>query len=326
MTTYTIYAAAGDGDVRYFGSTDWADARAGGGTLNVGASGATITPGSRWDGSTFNVGQGFLPFDTSGVAGDIESATLSLYGTFVLGTTSFSVQARAHTWTDPLDATAFVAGDDLSGLTLLAQKAIGSLATGTYNDLTSEAAFTGAINQSGTTRIMLHDTLALNNTTPVDDSRFAFSATDTTGTTQDPKLTIVAVQNINLAIPSTAITLTAQAPKAATDTLVRSPAASFTLTGRAPTIQTTDGQVQVDGTSLTLTAHAPSLFIDRYLSIPQTSMTLASQTPTVSVLATLLDIPSTRMTLTAIAPVAAGALWNPTIPANTIWTPVPLAD
>lgn len=324
MTTYTIFSGAADGQVEAVDS-DYATARAGAG-LSVDTN---ITDGDIGQAPGFNLNVSYFGFDTSVVddAETVSSAVLSLYVASDNSTDDFTVQARLYDWGATLTSADWRDGTDMAGDTLLATVGTASISDGAYADFASEAAFVSAINKTGTTRLYVANANQAAGVAPTNSEKITVVHSDETGTSQDPRLVVITTpSDVTLSIPLGTLTLTALAPQAAVDRLVQIPAGLLALSGRVPTVQVIDGQVLIDSASLALSAFAPSLAIDRLQRIPLTSMTLAAQTPTVSVLATLLDIPSTRMTLTAIAPAAAGALWNPTIPANTIWTPVPLAD
>jgi hypothetical protein len=154
MTTVTLSEHASSG---YLSCSDgtYANARAGTGTLAVGAS------GQRWgqeETTTFFVYQTFAAFDTSGIPSSgysIATATLQMnWAASDLSSSNFIVEARSRTWlSGGLTTGDFVAGTSLAGLTLLASIDTSGIVG---NDLlTSEAVFTSSLNLSGNTEIII---------------------------------------------------------------------------------------------------------------------------------------------------------------------------
>jgi hypothetical protein len=159
-STFTLNPSAQSGWVSSSSAGGYALARAGG-SLQV-SPGATLVVGQVFlddgeGGFTWVCYESFLDFDTSGVTGSIVSATLSLGLNTDDSDTDFTVEARSRDWGASLTTADYVSGVLLDALTLLATlttSGIGS--TGAYKAMTeSGSALRAAINQSGTTRLML---------------------------------------------------------------------------------------------------------------------------------------------------------------------------
>jgi hypothetical protein len=198
MATYVIYADAADGWV-YSQNATYTTARSGG-TLAADNSGAVTAVGQRLATSVYYCHETFLSFDTSSVVGTPDSASLELYGysSDTDGVGGWTVNARAYDWGASLTTGDWIAGASLSGNALRATFASSSFATSAYNAFTAESTFKD--NLANPVRLVLsssrHEagTVPANSTTTGDaaDERLIFQTTDTSGTSQDPKLTIVA--------------------------------------------------------------------------------------------------------------------------------------
>ena len=190
MPTYVIYSDSTDGYLECTNAT-YATARSGGGTLTSDTSAATITVGQYHD-TTYYVEEAFLSFDTSSVVGVATSAVLSLYlNTDGSTSADFTINARAYDWGSSLTTADWIAGASLSGNTLRASYGTASLAAG-YNDFTSEATFKD--NLTNPVRLVLASSRTeagtSNATNPYSDY-VSFKSANETGTSSDPKLTIV---------------------------------------------------------------------------------------------------------------------------------------
>jgi hypothetical protein len=87
----------------------------------------------------YTIYEGFYQFDTSGI-GDtdtIDSAVFSLHGHTDNSVTDFTINCRLKDWGTGLTTADWVAGADLSALTLLATFATSGFTTSGYNDFTS---------------------------------------------------------------------------------------------------------------------------------------------------------------------------------------------
>lgn len=192
LTTYTLYATTACGEIDSSNAT-YATARAGSGlSVWVPGAGQGLAVG-QVAGATKTCVEGFLDFDTSGVAGTVQSVTLSLYGNQDFSTTDFTIEARLHDWGGTLETTDWVAGADLSSKTLLASYATASGWAGGYRSFTSEAAFVANINQAGHTRFLVDSSRHVAGNSPTTDEYVNFYTSAQAGTTQDPKLVIVSL-------------------------------------------------------------------------------------------------------------------------------------
>lgn len=189
MTTYTIYSGTGDGTITSSNGT-YSTARSGSG-LSADTSDTTLFVGQTALGS-FECKEAFVSFDTSGVAGAVTSATLSLFiNGLELPSTNFTLNARRLDW-GTLTTADWIAGASLSGQTLLATYATSTGTSNAYAALTSQAAFLTNINQSGTTGIILSSSRHEAGTSSDFNERLGFYSADRSGTTNDPKLVVVA--------------------------------------------------------------------------------------------------------------------------------------
>jgi hypothetical protein len=191
MTTSTFYASTADGIII---STDtvYATSRAGSG-LSANDAAVANQVGQDLVAADYLCKQLFISFDTSSIPDTdfITSATLAMWLTADNSTTDFTLDARIHNWGATLTTADFVAGADLAAKTLvgtLASSGIG--ATGAYKDFTN-VALPANVSKTGTTYIMLASRNQSDSVAPTGQERLSFSMADETGTTQDPKLTIV---------------------------------------------------------------------------------------------------------------------------------------
>lgn len=178
--TYTLYAGLSDGYA--FAATPFAATAASTGDAGYIYAGQEV--GGYYE--------GFLQFDTSAVAGTITSATLHLYGQADFGAGVDTWEVRAHDWGTTLGTTDWVSRANLPSLTLVASKA-GAISTSSYNAFTSEAAFLAAINQAGSTRLLVNSLRHRTSVAPSGAEYARFESRDTGGTTTGPKLVIEAL-------------------------------------------------------------------------------------------------------------------------------------
>lgn len=196
MTTHTIYADSGDDSVKCISPTSYGDARSGAGSLSLAGSANLYLPaGQGLSGSTYFFYEGMLDFDTSSISDSalVSSVTLSLYGSYNGWTTAATLQARLNDFGATITTGDFVAGADLSSKTLLATFASSGWSTSGYNDMTSESAFVSSIDKTGNTRLLICTDRMVSGTTPTTHEYCTFRSADNTGTSQDPKLVVVAV-------------------------------------------------------------------------------------------------------------------------------------
>lgn len=187
MSTYVIYAGA-DGKINSVAPSVYANARSGAGTLTASDADVFVAAGQLWDGVDFYCFEGFLSFDTSSVSGTVTSAVLALALNSDASTQDFTINARASDWGASLTAGDWVAGASLTGLPLRASFASASLSAG-YNSFTSDSSFVSSV--ASPVRLLLSSSRHEGNNQPVGDEYVTFKSSETTGTSEDPKLTIV---------------------------------------------------------------------------------------------------------------------------------------
>lgn len=192
--TFTIYASP-DGQIQSSAGFDYPTARAGSGSIIVDDAAVALQAGQRFLSNTYYVWETFLSFDTSTVTGTVSTVTLSLYGHDDRSESAeFDVEARTHTRGATLEAGDWVAGADLSSKTLLAKfnTTPGWGAAG-YNAFTSESAFLTAINQAGTTEMVICTSRITAGSAPTAREYVGFRSSEFGGNTNAPKLVVVTV-------------------------------------------------------------------------------------------------------------------------------------
>lgn len=189
MSTYVIYSDATDGQVAS-SSTVYATAQAGS-SLSAGTSAVDCYLGQWKNGSTYTIWEAFLSFDTSVIGGgeSVDSVTLRITPDDASAGDIGNIEARATDWGASLTTADWVAATSLSSLPLRAALATGSLVNGTAADFTSESGF--ITNTANPVRLVLCTSQVAAGTTPTTYQGAAFYSADQTGTTNDPKLTIV---------------------------------------------------------------------------------------------------------------------------------------
>lgn len=209
MTVTTVFAGTADDGIVSRAAT-YANARAGTSTTLF-----AVQSSASWNsdtsvievgqqnigGSDFFCFQSFLSFDTSSIpdTDTVSAAALAVieeatsYGPAEF-TTADTLQARTFNWGASVTTADYQAGATFNGLTLLASLASGSWAANpTYNTLTENGTnFQTAVNVTGTTFVVLGTANFAGNTAPSVDTRsyWPILSANTTGTTQDPKLTV----------------------------------------------------------------------------------------------------------------------------------------
>ena len=147
-----------DGHVNTSFESVYANARqnTGSGTT-VNDLGVTITVGQQLSGF-YSCYEAFLAFDTSSIPdGDvITNVVLSIYGSADGSTTDFTVNAKFHTFTNPLTTSSFVKGSDMASDTLFATLSSSGYSTAGYNAFTSTGGSLSGINKTGTTYVALY--------------------------------------------------------------------------------------------------------------------------------------------------------------------------
>ena len=138
--------------------------------------------------------EAFVSFLTSDIPdGDtITAVVLSLYLVDNATTTDFTIEARWSDFGAALATADWVAGASLSALTKLATFATSGLAGG-YNTFTSAAAFLANVSKTGTTYILLDSDRMVAATVPTNSENVGFCDSESSGTTNDPKLVVTHV-------------------------------------------------------------------------------------------------------------------------------------
>jgi len=196
-TVTTIYSGTNDGDIYSVAGT-YTTARAGN-ELDPLAGGDTISIMQFQNaGTLYEIQEGFVSFDTSAIAdADMVSAvTLDMYLDAAILSTNFTVEARYRSWSPTLTTADWVAGASLGTHPLMASIATASIgASGSYKTFTSEAAFltvTGI--KTGVVDLLLCSSRHRLGNSPgssgTTQETTRFFASDQSGTSQDPKLTI----------------------------------------------------------------------------------------------------------------------------------------
>ncbi|MGR6923080.1 hypothetical protein ACU635_53250 [[Actinomadura] parvosata] len=192
-TVTTVFSSTADGSIESADGSAYSTARAGTGTLFVDTNPNNIDVGQTHP--VYLVYEGFISFDTSSIpdAATVSAVALALWLTADQSNIDFTLEARTYDWGSSLTAGDWVPGANLGSLTLLASLATSGIgATGAYKTFASEVAFLAAPNiKTGIVHVMLSSSRTRLNTAPSSNiEKCTFSAADTTGTTQDPKLTI----------------------------------------------------------------------------------------------------------------------------------------
>lgn len=171
----------------------YANAQAGTGALSA-STATTPECGQNFTAGTYQILEGFIDFDTSGIpdAATLISATLRLTPFALLGTSNSPIlQARLTDFGATLTTSDWAnTSNNLTGKPLLATLAHSAMALGSPVDLVSESAFVSNINLTGYTRITLVSNNMVAGTPPVGDERVAFY--DSTATAANrPTLTVL---------------------------------------------------------------------------------------------------------------------------------------
>lgn len=206
MAVVTLNATTNQGYVRSQAS-NYSNARAGSGSKTLNQTTLQL-PGQQFLGGVHYIDEAFLEFDTSTITGTITSVVLKVYITNVYADNSFTCQARLYDYGTSLTTADWVPGADVSGDTLLATLASGSMSANAYNSFTN-VAFPANINTSGKTRFYLTTDNFASATSPGSNEKEAFIFQSPTGTNV-PQL-VITTSDPQGALTSTiaAITLSA---------------------------------------------------------------------------------------------------------------------
>ena len=189
MTTYTIFSDASDGQISS-NNASYATARSGG-SLVATTNGTSFTTGQVADFTCYEI---FIGWDTSAIndAETVSSATISLYGSVNQSTTDFTMNVRDFNWGSTLTTADWIAGASLSGNTLLATFDTTGYATTGYNDFTSQAAILTSVSKTAFTYVVVSSSRHEGNNQPSGNEFVQAWAADQAGTTNDPKIVVVA--------------------------------------------------------------------------------------------------------------------------------------
>ena len=196
MPTYTIYSDAADGEVKSV-NADRATSRSSG-TLTATTGAATINVGEIGPvvGSITNYAA-FLSFDTSGVVETVSAVTLSIYPSADNFTTVLpTLNVRKHDWGTSLTTADWLGSGGIGAKTLVATMAATAFTTGAYRDFTSEAGWPAALDPASERLIIMgsySEAGGSGNASTFNDGYGTFYSADQTGTTNDPKLTVAAL-------------------------------------------------------------------------------------------------------------------------------------
>ena len=191
-TVTTIYGLTSDGRVEAQGGTDYSTARQGSGTLLVADDTATTATGQFFS-STYSVYQQFWAFDTAVIPDDDEvvGVEMSLWMVQDQSLVDFTIEAREFNWGPTLEGSDFRPGSTLGSYTLLATLNTADLGSPGYYAFKSTAAFRSVSGlKTGTVYLFTSSSRQRAGNTPTGREWVQFSHAETSGTTQDPKLTI----------------------------------------------------------------------------------------------------------------------------------------
>ncbi len=201
MPTVTIYSDASDGGV--YSSTSnstYADARSGTGTatLDADSTNTTFLVGQLyWEPPPYNYPtyachQGFVSFPTSTILSlwTITDLNLSLYCNTDNSTADFQTEVRVYDFGGSVSTADYRAGSSLSGYTKVATFDSAGVSTSAYSNFTKLDALFSNINLSGNTRFILCSKEQTDDSAPTTGEYLTWYASEQSGTTQDPKLTI----------------------------------------------------------------------------------------------------------------------------------------
>lgn len=186
-TVTTVYSNTSDGYIQSSDAT-YSNAREGTGSLLTQS--GTLFSGQIFQAATYFCFESFLNFDTSSIADTdvIDSALFDLYllQDLTIGS-DFINECRVYDWGATLTTGDFVAGSSLGSQTLVATFDVSGISAG-YNTHT-DVDLPANINKAGTTRLMINsDRHRLGLVTSRE--RIQWRAAETSGTSQDPRLTI----------------------------------------------------------------------------------------------------------------------------------------
>jgi len=193
MTTTTVWSDAGDFEVTAFGSSYTVARDHTGSDEGVTPSLTILALGQNFSSPNYYCIEMFLDFVTSSIADTdvVSAAVLSLWGSNDNDTSNLNaVTARAYDFGSSAEVSDFRTAAQLNALTTLATCAAATYVSGAYFAFTSQAGMPGAINVTGSTRMVLHSDRHAAGTAPSGEEYWQIQSADNTGTTSDPKLVI----------------------------------------------------------------------------------------------------------------------------------------
>ena len=191
MTTTVVYADAADGYIQSSNAT-YATARAGS-TLVATTAGTSVNVGQHLNAGVYFCYESFFSFDTSSIADTdtVSAVVLGLKGTFDQSLTDFTMNARTKDWGATLTTADWVAGADLGALPLLGTFATSGFSTSGYNDFTENGTnFRSWVSLTGMSLLVVSGSRHEGNNTPTAAEYVFVAASEATGTTTDPKITV----------------------------------------------------------------------------------------------------------------------------------------
>lgn len=189
MPSYTIYADANDFIVVCNGP-DYSDARSGAGGLSTETGVSSHFVGQFAD-SIFYCQQYFPQFDTSAVSGTFVSGSFNLTISSRFANNKV-FEVREHAWPTAGNTSAFVAGASLGGKALF-----GTFSSGTSNGLKTATCGLSDVARTTTYRLVIAAEEQRTGTPPGGYEGVAITAAESSGTTDDPYLSITTVTATN---------------------------------------------------------------------------------------------------------------------------------
>lgn len=182
MTVTVIYASWSDAYVYSVNGTY--STAAAGSSLVAATTSSRLAVGQS---TGFYIYESFLSFDTSSISTDeISDVVLSLDGNSDFSTTDFTVNARIFDWGGTATTADWRTPAELAALTKVATFGTSGYVSG-YNDFSSEAAFVGEVDKTGTTYLTLSSDRHESETEPTDNEWMRFVSANSS---PKPKLTI----------------------------------------------------------------------------------------------------------------------------------------
>lgn len=203
MTTFVIFGNPNDGDL-WSGSNTYSTAQSGG-SLDIDYSTGQMAAGQeRGTLTTYYIVYSLLEFATGVLDGlTVSSATLALTAADVgYNKVTHTQRLYAHDWGGTIETSDWVNPTSFANADILAYLSSSGLAAETRYDFTSNTAFVSAVNTTGPTRLLVTNNNAVAGTAPSDDEEVYWYRSDSSGTTKDPRLTVIASDVTNPTVVS----------------------------------------------------------------------------------------------------------------------------